>query len=233
MCLLTHPFIESGSPQPRRTFFAPATTLYQRGFQAIYFFMHHYYIFHKPFKVLSQFSAEGDKKTLADYFLNVAKNIYPAGRLDYDSEGLLLLTDDKLLTHQLLDPSFAHPRTYWVQVEGAITEQAIQQLQQGVNINIDGKQYRTKKCTAQIFSEPPALAARNPPVRFRKNIPTSWLSLTLTEGKNRQVRRMTAAAGYPTLRLLRYSIGNITIDGIEPGAYKLLDESVKNLLLAK
>jgi 23S rRNA pseudouridine2457 synthase len=195
--------------------------------------MPEYFIFHKPFQVLSQFSAEGNKKTLSDFFPHISKNIYPVGRLDFDSEGMLLLTDDKSLTHQLLDPGFAHPRTYWVQVDGAITSDAIQQLQQGVTINIDGKQYHTKKATAIILEEQPGVAERNPPVRFRKNIPTSWISLTLTEGKNRQVRKMTAAAGYPTLRLIRYAIGKLTLDGIEPGSYKVMDEKIKELLFAK
>jgi len=193
--------------------------------------MPQYFIFNKPYQVLSQFSVEGDKKTLADFFPNISKNIYPVGRLDYDSEGLLLLTDDKPLTHQLLDPSFAHPRTYIVQVEGAITDEAIQQLQQGVTISIDGKKYRTKNATAKILSPAPVVADRDPPIRFRKNIPTSWLSLTLTEGKNRQVRRMTAAVGYPTLRLIRYAIGKVTLDGIAPGASRLADESIRALLL--
>ncbi len=190
-----------------------------------------YYIFHKPFQVLSQFSAEGDKRTLSDYLPHLPKNIYPVGRLDYDSEGLLLLTDDKPLTHHLLDPSFAHPRTYYVQVEGAITMKAIQQLEQGVLIKIDGKQYQTKKAIAEILAVAPDVSERNPPVRFRKNIPTSWIALTLTEGKNRQVRRMTAATGYPTLRLIRYAIGRVTIVGLAPGEYKLMNDEVKQLLL--
>jgi 23S rRNA pseudouridine2457 synthase len=193
--------------------------------------MPQYYLFHKPFQVLSQFSAEGDKKTLFDFFPHLPKNIYPVGRLDYDSEGLLLLTDDKPLTHTLLDPSFEHPRTYWVQVEGGITKEALQQLQRGVTINIDGKQYQTKKATAKILQEPLDIADRTPPIRFRKYIPTSWIALTLTEGKNRQVRKMTAATGYPTLRLIRYAIGKITLDGIAPGEYKLIDGETKDLLL--
>ncbi len=176
--------------------------------------MPQYYIFHKPYRVLP-------------------KNIYPVGRLDYDSEGLLLLTDDKPLTHQLLDPKFAHPRTYWVQVEGIITAVAIKQLEEGVNISVDGKQHRTQKAKASIFADEPGVSERNPPVRFRKEIPTSWLSLTLTEGKNRQVRRMTAAVGFPTLRLIRYSIGNLTLDGIKPGEYKQVGSDVKELLIKK
>ncbi len=195
--------------------------------------MQQYYFFHKPYHVLSQFSAEGEKKTLAHFFPQISKNIYPVGRLDYDSEGLLLLTDDKPLTHQLLDPSFAHPRTYWVQVDGDITDDAIKQLCNGVEISVDGKKYRTKKATAKKITPAPDVADREPPVRFRKNIPTSWISLTLTEGKNRQVRKMTAATGFPTLRLIRHAIGQVTLDDIAPGAYKQANESVKELLLAK
>jgi len=195
--------------------------------------MHEYYIFHKPFQVISQFSPDGNKKTLSDYFPQISKDIYPVGRLDYDSEGLLLLTNDKSLTHQLLDPSFAHHRTYWVQVEGIITKSAIQQLQQGVTISIDGKSYRTKKAIAQILSAAPEVSERIPPIRVRKNIPDSWISLTLTEGKNRQVRRMTAATGFPTLRLIRYAIGKLTLERIAPGQYIMLNEEVKNLLYSK
>jgi len=192
--------------------------------------MSQYYFFHKPFQVLSQFSAEGDKKTLAVFFPRISKNIYPVGRLDYDSEGLLLLTDDKALTHQLLDPTFAHPRTYFAQVEGVITDDAIHQLQQGVTITVEGKKYTTKKATAKILVPEPVVADRDPPIRYRKNIPTSWISLTLTEGKNRQVRKMTAAVGYPTLRLIRYAIGKVTIDDLDPGAFKVADESIKEML---
>jgi 23S rRNA pseudouridine2457 synthase len=201
-----------------------------KGFQPHHLFMHHYYIFHKPFRVLSQFSAEGEKSTLADFFSGLPKNIYPVGRLDYDSEGLLLLTDDKPLTHLLLDPSFGHPRTYYVQVEGAVTNEAIHQLENGVTITIDGKAYRTKKAKAELMTTPPEVNERDPPIRFRKNIPTSWIQLTLTEGKNRQVRRMTAAVGYPTLRLIRYSIGKITLEGLAPGQFKVMDERLKELL---
>jgi 23S rRNA pseudouridine2457 synthase len=189
-----------------------------------------YYLFYKPFQVLTQFSAEGDKQTLAHYFHNFPKDIYPVGRLDYDSEGLLLLTNDKPLTHRLLDPSFSHPRTYWVQVEDAITQEAVTQLQMGVTISVDGKNYRTKKAIAKIFDTPPQVADRNPPIRFRKNIPTSWLSLTLTEGKNRQVRKMTAATGFPTLRLIRYSIGKATIAGMQPGDIMKID-TIGSLLM--
>jgi 23S rRNA pseudouridine2457 synthase len=194
------------------------------------FCMYQYILFYKPFNVLSQFSAEGDKKTLAHYLPHVAKNIYPVGRLDYDSEGLLLLTDDKALTHQLLDPSFKHKRTYFVQVEGTATNEAITKLQQGVIINIDGKPYTTKRAEAELLTGAPALPDRDPPIRYRKCVPDSWLSLTLTEGRNRQVRRMTAAVGFPTLRLLRYSIGSITIGNMQPGDTRELSVSDKQQL---
>lgn len=169
---------------------------------------------------MSQFSPEGDKKTLANFFLNLDKDIYPVGRLDYDSEGLLLLTNDKALTHRLLTPTFEHERTYWVQVEGTITEDAVKKLSSGVVIRVDGKDYKTRKALATIFKEPPVVPERNPPIRFRKSVPDSWLSLTLTEGKNRQVRRMTAAVGFPTLRLIRWRIDNWTAKGLNPGEWK-------------
>lgn len=194
--------------------------------------MAQYYLFFKPYQVLSQFSPEGDKKTLAHFFTQLPKDIYPVGRLDYDSEGLLLLTNDKALTHQLLEPRFAHQRTYYVQVEGAITQEAIQQLMKGVTISINGVQHQTKRCIARQLSAP-QLPDRHPPIRYRKEIPTSWISLTLTEGKNRQVRRMTAAVGFPTLRLVRAAIGKVTIDGMMPGDILEMDTSVKAQLMAK
>ncbi|MEI8278813.1 MAG: pseudouridine synthase [Bacteroidota bacterium] len=187
--------------------------------------MQQYYLFYKPFQVLCQFSREGEKKTLADYLFHLQKDIYPAGRLDFDSEGLLLLTNDKALQHRLLEPRFAHKRTYWVQVEGIPTENALQQLRDGVNISIDGKPYTTKPAEVSLFTEDPIVVDRDPPIRYRKEIPSPWISLTLTEGKNRQVRRMTAAVGFPTLRLIRYSIGKITIDGLQAG--KMLEISSK------
>ncbi len=176
-----------------------------------------YFIFYKPFQVLSQFSTEGNKKTLADFFTGLPKDVYPVGRLDYDSEGLLLLTNDKTLNQQLLHPSQKHTRTYWVQVEGSIDEEAIQKLCSGVSINVDGNAYKTLPASAEIFSAPPPVPERNPPIRFRKSVPDSWLQITLTEGKNRQVRKMTAAVDFPTLRLIRHSIGNINIDSLKPG----------------
>ena len=191
-----------------------------------------YYLFYKPFNVLSQFSPEGDKKTLAHFFPVIAKDVYPVGRLDYDSEGLLLLTNDKALTHQLLEPRFAHRRTYYIQVDGLITDDALKQLAAGVKININGTAHHTKPCIAKRIDEP-SLPERNPPIRYRKEIPTSWIALTLTEGKNRQVRRMTATVGFPTLRLVRYSIGEVTIEGMQPGGIIEMSTEVKNLLMKK
>jgi 23S rRNA pseudouridine2457 synthase len=192
-----------------------------------------YFLFYKPYQVLSQFSAEGEKKTLAHFLKNIEKDIYPVGRLDFDSEGLLLLTNDKKLTQQLLEPRFKHPRTYYVQVEGIIDESAIQKLQKGVRINVDGKLYQTLPAETKIIKQEPQLPERNPPIRFRKSIPTSWCALTLVEGKNRQVRKMTAAVGIPTLRLVRYSIGNVTIDGMRSGEVKEISADIVAQILSK
>lgn len=176
-----------------------------------------YYIVFKPYGMLSQFSREGgDAPTLADLGFHFEKDVYPVGRLDADSEGLLLLTNDNKLKTSLLDPKNRHWRTYHVQVEGDITEEACIALYNGVDIAVNGKAYRTKKARATPI-EPPSLPERNPPIRVRKSIPDSWLSLSLTEGKNRQVRRMTAAVGFPTLRLVRAAIGNLRIDHLAPG----------------
>ena len=185
--------------------------------------MNRYYIIYKPFNVLCQFSPVAGKQTLKDHF-NVEHDVYPVGRLDYDSEGLLILTNDKKLNHRLLDPKYKHVREYYVQADGAITAEAVQQLQTGVTISIDGKQHRTAPAMAKILTEEPALPERYPPVRFRKHIPTSWISLTLTEGKNRQVRKMTAATGFPTLRLVRFRIEKIDIRNMRSGDIRSLDE---------
>ena len=182
-----------------------------------------YYIIYKPYLVLSQFSAVEGKQTLADYF-DVPKDVYPVGRLDYDSEGLLILTNDKQLNNRLLNPLFAHEREYWVQVDGAITQEAVEQLQKGVSINIDGKQYRTKPCKANLFEEPPIVPERNPPIRFRKEIPAPWLRLQLKEGKNRQVRKMTASVGFPTLRLIRHRIEKLTIENFQPSEMVAMEQ---------
>jgi len=192
--------------------------------------MNHYFIIYKPYLVLSQFSAIDGKKTLADFF-DVPGDVYPVGRLDNDSEGLLLLTNDKQLNHRLLDPKFAHEREYRVQVDGAITIEAIQQIQKGVTINVDGKLYSTKHCRASIFDKDPEVPERNPPIRFRKEIPAPWIKMILTEGKNRQVRKMTAQVGFPVLRLIRYRIEELTLGGMLPGDMAKLPQSIvyKNL----
>ncbi|WP_242692299.1 pseudouridine synthase [Aridibaculum aurantiacum] len=182
-------------------------------------YMHYYFIIYKPFQVLSQFTSQEAKTTLADVF-KVPKDVYPVGRLDYDSEGLLILSNDASLNQRLLHPKHKHEREYWVQVDGAFTLEALQKIQAGVTISIDGKQHRTLPCKAYIFTDAPLVPERDPPIRFRKNIPTSWIRITLHEGKNRQVRKMTAAVGFPTLRLIRHRIESITIDGMKPGDIK-------------
>jgi 23S rRNA pseudouridine2457 synthase len=170
----------------------------------------------KPFGVLCQFSGDGSRPTLAGYVSE--KDVYPAGRLDHDSEGLLLLTDDGRLAHRLTDPGHKQPKTYLVQVDGAVTDEAIAALRRGVTLN-DGP---ARAAGAAHAAEPEWLWPRDPPVRFRKAIPTSWLSITLREGRNRQVRRMTAAVGFPTLRLIRVSIGDYALDGLAPGETRRL-----------
>ncbi|WP_128544190.1 pseudouridine synthase [Larkinella soli] len=175
-----------------------------------------YFLIYKPYGMLSQFSREGEKPTLADLDFLFPKDVYPVGRLDSDSEGLLLLTNDKRLNHKLLDPRFRHTRTYYAQVEGRLTDEACRLLTEGVAISVDGKSYQTLPARALTLEEP-ELPERNPPIRYRAAIPTSWLSLTLHEGKNRQVRKMTAAVGFPTLRLVRWAIENLTAEGMQPG----------------
>ncbi|MEO8117670.1 MAG: pseudouridine synthase [Bacteroidota bacterium] len=184
---------------------------------------HQYYIIYKPFKTLSQFSKVPGKKTLSDFF-TLQKDIYPVGRLDEDSEGLLLLTNDASVNNKLLDPLFAHTREYLVQVEGTISQDAITKMAKGIVINVNGKIYTTKPSVVTMQNEEPNVPERNPPIRFRKNIPTSWINIILQEGKNRQVRKMTAAAGFPTLRLLRTRIANIELGNLQPGEIKMLDK---------
>ena len=185
--------------------------------------MNRYFVIHKPFQVLSQFSTKENKSTLKDFF-TVPTDVYPVGRLDYDSEGLLVLTDDHTLNHLLLHPSLSHKREYFVQVDGEIDDPAIDLLESGLDITVDGKIYWTKPCQAKIIHPPPDLSERIPPVRYRKNIPTSWISLVLTEGKNRQVRKMTAKTGFPTLRLIRYRIDELSLDGLKPGEMLEMDK---------
>lgn len=173
-------------------------------------------LFNKPFGVICQFSRDGMHPTLADYI--PLPGFYPAGRLDTDSEGLLVLTDDGQMQHRITDPRHKLPKTYWVQVEGVPDETALLKLRNGIKLS----DFTTQPADAHLMDEPVNLWPRNPPVRFRKHIPTSWIALTIQEGKNRQVRRMTAAAGFPTLRLIRYRIGEWTLDDIKPGVWRLI-----------
>ena len=189
-----------------------------------------YYLIYKPYQVLSQFTSSDGKLCLKD-ILNVPKNVYPVGRLDYDSEGLLLLTNDTSINHQLLHPKFAHARTYWVQVDGAITNDAVEALSKGVTISVDGKTYETKKATLKILPDNLLVPERNPPIRVRKSIPTSWVSIQLTEGKNRQVRKMFASVGFPVVRLIRSQIGQFSIAQMQPSdCLSLSFEEVQNAL---
>lgn len=173
-------------------------------------------LFNKPFRVMSQFSPSDDKQTLAD-FIDIP-GVYPAGRLDYDSEGLLLLTDDGALQHRIAHPRHKQPKTYWVQVEGVASDAQINTLRRGVELN-DGP-----TLPAQVLQiEQPALWERNPPIRVRQSIPTCWLEIVISEGRNRQVRRMTAAVGLPTLRLVRVAIGDWALDTLQPGEWRRLE----------
>ncbi|MFT6028889.1 MAG: 23S rRNA pseudouridine2457 synthase [Oleiphilaceae bacterium] len=174
------------------------------------------YLFNKPFNVLSQFTDSDDRSTLADYIKT--PSIYPAGRLDYDSEGLLILTSDGELQARIADPKHKLPKTYWVQVEGQIDTVALTKLEKGVLLN-DGP---TRTAKAKLMNEPEPWP-RNPPIRYRKDDITSWLELTITEGRNRQVRRMTAEVGFPTLRLIRYSIGSWSVKDLKQGSYIKLE----------
>lgn len=174
--------------------------------------------FHKPYGVLCQFTPDQPgQRVLAEF--GFPRGIYPVGRLDMDSEGLLLLTDEAGFNHRFLDPQRGHPRTYQAQVEGVPTGEALCRLRQG-GIDIQG--HRTRPCKACLLDPEPDLPPRDPPVRFRKTIPTAWIELRLVEGKNRQVRRMTAAVGFPTLRLIRVAVGEFTAPELAPGAWREL-----------
>ena len=170
-------------------------------------------LFNKPYGVLCQFTDSQGRPTLADYI--DIPNVYAAGRLDRDSEGLVVLTDEGRLQHKITDPKNKMEKTYWVQLEGEISDEALQALATGIELN-DGK---TRPAKAKRIEQPAPLWPRVPPIRERKNIPTSWVELSIKEGRNRQVRRMTAAVGFPTLRLIRYRVGSWTIDGINLGEF--------------
>jgi len=177
-----------------------------------------------PYNVLNQFSKEGpDHVTLAD-FINVEKDIYPIGRLDKDSEGLLILTNDKKLNEALLHPDKKHRRMYVVQLDGDITDKAIHQAANGVEIKLAASNYTTKPCSIKKLHKAPVLPERNPPVRYRKEIPTSWAVIELSEGKNRQVRKMFAKVGFPVLRLVRTQIENLKLGKLEPGKYYSIEK---------
>lgn len=173
-------------------------------------------LFNKPFNVLCQFTDKEGRKYLSDFI--PFKNVYAAGRLDYDSEGLIVLTDDGKLQNQISDPNHKMLKTYWVQVENIPNESDLNKLRVGIKLK-DGI---TRPAMIKLIDQPPKLWERVPPIRQRKNIPTSWIELKITEGRNRQVKRMTAAIGYPTLRLVRYSIGNWNLKDLKSGEFKIL-----------
>lgn len=187
-----------------------------------------YILFYKPYGVLSQFTdrnSETKRQTLKDYI--PVPSVYPVGRLDWDSEGLLLLTDHGQLQHRLSHPQFQHQRTYWVQVERTPDATALNKLRQGVII----ENYCTRPALVKLLSNEPPLSPREPPIRFRKSVPTAWLEMTLTEGKNRQVRRMTAKVGFPTLRLVRVAIAHLNLDNLQPCQWRDLTPDELKLLL--
>ncbi len=182
-------------------------------------------LFFKPYGVLSQFTREAGHQSLAD-FGPFPGDVYPAGRLDADTEGLLLLTNDNRLKHRLADPRFFHPKKYLVQVERVPDAEALRRLREGVMI--DGE--RTRPAEAVLLAQEPDLPPRPVPIRFRRNVPTAWIALTITEGRNRQVRKMTASAGHPTLRLVRVQIGDLALGGLKPGEMRTLGVAEVNTL---
>lgn len=193
--------------------------------------MNQYFIIHKPYGYLSQFTKEvPEHLTLADLG-DFPNDVYPVGRLDKDSEGLLIITNDKTLNNRLLHPKFQHERTYWAQVEGVPTPEAIIALNQGVNIKVNGKIHATLPAEVKLLENAPDIPERNPPVRYRKNIPTSWLEIELHEGKNRQVRKMCAAVGFPVLRLIRVKIGKLELKQLSSGQVQKMDSTLVYKLL--
>jgi 23S rRNA pseudouridine2457 synthase len=171
-------------------------------------------VFNKPFGVACKFSPEPGRKTLADYI--DLRGVYPAGRLDTDSEGVLLLTDDGLLQARITEPKYKLAKIYWAQVEGSPPQTALDQLRKGVDLG----DFMAQPADAKLIQEPQELWPRDPPIRYRAKIPTSWMELTIREGKNRQVRRMTAKVGFPTLRLIRAAIGQVSAEGLAPGTWR-------------
>src|SRR3989339_103428 len=186
---------------------------------------HEYFMLYKPYGVLSQFTDRGGRQTLSDYG-PFPPTVYPIGRLDADSEGLLLLTNDTMLKEYLLEPRFEHPRTYWVQVERVPKESALRQLEEGVLV----EGHKTKPADVRLMEEEPPLPPRPVPIRFRKHVPTSWIELTLREGRNRQVRKMTAAIGHPTLSLVRVQMGSLSLGSMLPGESRPLEEAEREEL---
>ncbi|MCY7409430.1 MAG: pseudouridine synthase [Chitinophagales bacterium] len=181
-----------------------------------------YYKVFKPFGMLSQFTVEGNHQSLAS-LKKFPEDVYPVGRLDHDTEGLLLLTNNTSVNHLLLDPKFERKKTYWVQIEGEMNEDAMQQLQKGVVINLKGTMHQTKPTQVKNISSP-KIPERNPSVNYLKHPVNSWIELTITEGKNRQVRKMTAKVGHPTLRLIRCAIEAISIEGMKSGEVVEMNE---------
>lgn len=177
-------------------------------------------LFNKPYGVICQFSSDGMHPTLKDYI--AIPGVYPAGRLDTDSEGLLILTDDGGLQHKISHPRHKQNKTYWAQVEGTPTTEALEALRRGVDLG----DFVTQPAEARVIAQPPGLWPRTPPIRFRKEIPATWIELTIREGKNRQVRRMTAKVGFPTLRLIRCRIGEWALDDLAPGAWREIHLSI-------
>ena len=175
-------------------------------------------LFNKPYGVVCQFSKHDNHETLKDFI--PIPSVYPAGRLDTDSEGLIILTDDGLFQHQISDPKYKMQKTYWVQVEGAPKESNLDELRRGVDLG----DFKTLPAEIKVIDQPKNLWERTPPIRERKTIPTTWLEIKISEGKNRQVRRMTGKIGYPTLRLIRFAIGAYTLEGLDLGMYKIIHE---------
>ena len=181
-----------------------------------------YFVIHKPFKVLSQFTNEGENIGLREVFKDLPNDVYPLGRLDLDSEGLLILTNDKSLNNKLLNPNYGHKRTYWIEVDGKPDETALKQLKAGVEIKVSGKIHQTKPALVSIIK--PNVVERDPPVNYIKHPIRTWLQISLTEGKNRQVRRMTAKVGHPTLRLMRVAIEDLNLEPLKSGEITQISE---------